>query len=294
MKPERLGDMLIFAKVVEQGSFTLAADLLELSKSAVSKAVSRLESYLGLRLLQRTTRSMVVTLEGQAYYEYCQQIVTQAAAAEAHLGSFRDSPRGMVRITAAVTFGSVQVAPLLARLLKLYPELELELLLDDGQVDLIAEKVDIAVRCGPLPSSGLIARKVSDLPYSVVCSAGYLAGRELPLHPYQLASHQCLWHGACAEKARWHFIEHGKPIVVPVNGRLRVNSSQALIHAMKQDLGIALLPRYQVAAELEAGNLVELLQDFMPPAAPVYLVYAHRQHMSAAVKTCIRFLQEQL
>ena len=140
MKPERLGDMLIFAKVVEQGSFTSAADALELSKSAVSKALARLENYLGLRLLQRTTRSMAVTLEGQAFYEYCQQIVTQATAAEDHLGSLHDTPRGLVRIAAAVTFGSVQVAPLVARLMNHYPDLEVELALDDKPAELIGER----------------------------------------------------------------------------------------------------------------------------------------------------------
>jgi DNA-binding transcriptional LysR family regulator len=294
MKPERLGDMLIFAKVVEQGSFTSAADALELSKSAVSKALTRLENYLGLRLLQRTTRSMAVTLEGQAFYEYCQQIVTQATAAEDHLGSLHDTPRGLVRIAAAVTFGSVQVAPLVARLLNLYPDLEVELVLDDKPAELVTENIDIAVRCGPLQSSGLIARHVSELPHTVVCSPGYLKGRQEPLHPHQLVSHQCIRSGIHTDAGKWQFVEQGKAFTVPVTGKLRVNGSQATIQAIKQDLGIALLPRYQVAQELASGVLCELLGDFMPPATPVYLVYTHRRHMSAAVKTSLEFLQQHL
>lgn len=294
MKPERLGDMLIFAKVVEQGSFTSAADALELSKSAVSKALARLENYLGLRLLQRTTRNMAVTLEGQAFYEYCQQIVTQATAAEDHLGSLHDTPRGLVRIAAAVTFGSVQVAPLVARLMNLYPDLEVELVLDDKPAELIGENIDIAVRCGPLQSSGLIARYVSDLPHTVVCTPGYLKGRQEPLHPQQLVSHQCIRSGFHTDAGKWQFVEQGKAFVVPVTGKLRVNGSQATIQAIKQDLGIALLPRYQVEEELKTGVLCELLSDFMPPATPVYLVYTHRRHMSAAVKTSLEFLQQHL
>jgi len=294
MKPERLGDMLIFAKVVELGSFTLAADALELSKGAVSKAVTRLEDYLGLRLLQRTTRRMTVTLDGQVFYEYCEKIVAQSAAAENHLGSLRDTPRGLVRITAPVTYGSIRLAPLIARLLNQYPQLEVELVLDDKPIELIDGNIDIAVRCGPLPDSGMIARRVSYLPYSLVCTPGYLEGRELPRHPKQLMSNQCLVVGLYPDRAHWHFVEQGSDLYVPVSGRLKVNSSQALVNALKQGLGIGMVPRYQVAQELDAGSMIELLADFIPPPSPVYLVYPHRRHMNAAVKTTLEFFHQNI
>lgn len=175
-----------------------------------------------------------------------------------------------------------------------YPDLEVELVLDDKPAELVGENIDIAVRCGPLQSSGLIARYVSDLPHTVVCTPGYLKGRQEPRHPHQLVSHQCIRSGFHTDAGKWQFVEQGKAFAVPVTGKLRVNGSQAIIQATKQHLGIALLPRYQVASELEAGVFRELLSDFMPPATPVYLVYTHRQHMSAAVKTCLEFLQELL
>ncbi len=294
MMLERLSDMAIYAKVVEAGSFSAAADALDLSKGAVSKAIARLEKHLSLRLLQRTTRRMTVTLEGRAFYDYCQQIVSQAAAAEHHLGSFRDEPSGIVRITAPVTFGSIQVAPLLPELLKTYPELKAELVLDDKRVDMVKENIDLALRCGVLEPNSLIARRISDLPLTMVATPRYLKAHGTPEQPDDLSQHHCLLHGFHAAERQWQLHDQGHPVTVAVSGPFCANNNLALKHALLADMGIAFLPRYQVATEIAAGELTELLADFIPPATPVHLVYRSRLHMSAAMKVTMEFLRARL
>lgn len=290
---ERLSDMAIYAKVVETGSFTNTAEQLALSKGAVSKAVSRLESHLKLRLLQRTTRKMSVTLEGRAFYEYCQEVVEQAAAAEHHLGSLREQPSGRIRITAPVTFGSTRVAPLLPNLLKQYPKLEVELVLNDKRIDLIAENIDVAIRCGVLENSTFIARRLQDLPTILVATPAYLKVHGTPCHPSELAQHQCLT--SSSQDKHWRFQSaNGEGIDITVGGRLSVNNNLALKHALLSDLGIAFTPLYQVTDELAAGQVTTLLDEFMPTPTQVHAVYRHRVHVSAAFKVTLDYLRQHL
>ncbi|SMQ64975.1 transcriptional regulator [Pseudidiomarina planktonica] len=290
---ERLSDMAIYAKVVETGSFTQSADDLQLSKGAVSKAVSRLEAHLELRLLHRTTRKMSVTLEGRAFYEYCQQVVEQAAAAEHHLGSFREQPSGRIRVTAPVTFGSMRVAPLIPELLKQYPQLEVELVLHDKRIDLISENIDIAIRCGVLENSTLIARRLQDLPTILVATPAYLQAQGTPKHPAELSQHQCLT--ISSQDNRWRFRNNtDEALDITVGGRLSVNNNLALKHALLADLGIAFTPLYQVTNELAEGKLVAILDEFMPKPTLVHAVYRHRGHVSAAFKVTLDFLREHL
>ncbi|MEX1222201.1 MAG: LysR family transcriptional regulator [Idiomarina sp.] len=290
---ERLSDMAIYAKVVETGSFTQSADELQLSKGAVSKAVSRLESHLELRLLHRTTRKMSVTLEGRAFYEYCQQVVEQAAAAEHHLGSLREQPSGRIRVTAPVTFGSMRVAPLLPELLKQYPQLEVELVLHDKRIDLISENIDIAIRCGVLENSTLVARRLQDLPTILVATPAYLKAQGTPQHPSELSQHQCLT--ISSQDKQWRLRgTNNEALDVTVGGRLSVNNNLALKHALLADIGIAFTPLYQVTNELADGRLVTILDDFMPTPTLVHAVYRHRAHVSAAFKVTLDYLREHL
>ncbi len=183
---QRLSDMAIFAKVVETDSFTQAAVALQMSKGAVSKAIARLEQHLSVRLLQRTTRQLKLTAEGQAFLSYCQQVVRQADQAEHHLDELRDQPVGIIRISVAVTFGSTIIAPLLPELLQRYPKLQIELDLNDRLVDLVGEEIDVAIRFGKLPSSSLIARPLTRLPIVLVAAPSYLAAQGIPQHPDDL------------------------------------------------------------------------------------------------------------
>lgn len=292
---ERFKDMVIYAKVANLGSFTAAAEQLSIAKGTVSKAIARLESELNLRLLQRTTRTISMTLEGRAYLDYCSEIIRQAEAAENHLGTFRDMPSGIIRVTAPVTFGSVRVAPLLPPLLKRHPELQIELLLEDKRVDLMAENIDIALRCGRLENSSLIARRLSGLPLVMVATPKYLATHTKPTLPEELAQHQCLLHGFHAAERHWQLkVDDNKVIRVAVNGQLRVNNNQALKHALLADLGIAYLPRYQVENELLNGSVVSILDNYMPDETAVHAVYRHRAHLSAAMKATLEYFQDVL
>ncbi|HET8817416.1 MAG TPA: LysR family transcriptional regulator [Pseudidiomarina sp.] len=292
---ERFKDMVIYAKVAHLGSFTAAAEQLGIAKGTVSKAITRLESDLNLRLLQRTTRTISMTLEGRAYFDYCSEIIRQAEAAEHHLGTFRDNPSGVIRVTAPVTFGSVQVAPLLPPLLKRFPDLQIELLLEDKRVDLMAENIDIALRCGNLESSTLIARRLRGLPLVMVATPGYLTSSKPPKQPEELREHQCLLHGFHAVERYWQVQEpDGSTVRIPVRGQLRVNNNQALKHALLADLGIAYLPRYQVEKELESGAVIPILTDFMPAETPVHAVYRHRAHLSAAMRATLEYFQQVL
>lgn len=291
---DRLADMAIYAIVVEQQSFTAAAAHLGLSKSAVSKSIKKLEQELNLRLLQRTTRTMTVTIEGRAFYEYCREMMSQAEAAEQHLGSLRDTPSGIIRITAPVTFGSVQIAPLIPDLLAQYPDIHVDLLLDDKRVDLVTQQVDIAIRCGQLESSSLIAKRLNDLPLVVVATPDFLSKHGTPRHPHELTNYPCLSHSSHMVDRRWSFVENKQEFHVRISGPMNANNNVALKHGLLASLGIAYLPRYQVTEQLASGQLVSLLDDYLPTPTPVHAVYRHRQHLSAAMRATLSYLTERL
>ncbi|EKE77424.1 LysR family transcriptional regulator [Gallaecimonas xiamenensis] len=295
---ERLADMAVFASVVDAGSFSLAAGNLGLSKGAVSKAVSRLEGHLKLKLLHRTTRQLRLTAEGQTCYDYCRQILQSASAAEEHLGELRCEPQGLVRISAPVTYGSLQVAPLLPELMARHPKLQLDLSLDDRQVDLVAEQVDIAVRGGPLASSSLIARPLAPLHIRLLATPDYFARHGRPQHPEDLGRCRnrfpCLTYSSRPGDQQWRFYKGQQHLDVNVASRLAMNNNLALRHCLMAGLGLAYLPTYSLAEELAQGQLETVLEDFMPQPYPVNLVYAERRHLSTAIKATLDFLQDKL
>lgn len=291
---QRLGDMAIFAKVVESGSFTQAAIALGMSKGAVSKAIARLEQHLAVRLLQRTTRQLKLSSEGQAFFAYCQQVVRQADQAEHHLSELRDEPVGTIRISVAVTYGSTVIAPLIPELLQRYPKLQLELDLNDKIIDLVADEVDLGIRFGKLPSSSLIARKLTHLPIVLVASPAYLAAHGVPQHPHDLVHHYCISTNSGGPDSCWEFQEHGKPLQVRTSGPFHTNSNRAAKPTVLSGMGLMFVTRYQVEEELQAGLLVQVLSDYMPKPLPVHLVYPHRTHMKAGLKLVLQYLQSKL
>jgi len=291
---QRLSDMAIFSRVAETGSFTQAAVALQMSKGAVSKAISRLEQHLAVRLLQRTTRQIRLTAEGQTFLTYCQQVVRQADQAEHHLDELRDEPAGAVRISVAVTYGTKVIAPLLPELLQRYPKLRVELDLSDRLVDLVGEEIDLAVRFGRLANSSLIARPLTRLPIVVVASPAYLAQFGIPLHPNDLLQHSCLSTDRSVQGRTWRFLDNGQALEVLTQGPLHANSNRALKPAAVAGVGLMFVTRYQVEDEIRSGKLVPVLTDYMPEMLPVQLVYPHRSHMKAGVKVVMQFLQSRL
>ncbi|WP_157605615.1 LysR family transcriptional regulator [Rheinheimera sp. SA_1] len=288
---QRLSDMAIFAKVVESGSFTQAAAALTMSKGAASKAIARLEQHLAVRLLQRTTRQLKLTAEGQAFLSYCQQVVRQADQAEHHLAELRDEPVGSLRISVAITYGGTVIAPLLPEFLQRHPKLQVELVLEDRLVDLVGDEVDVAVRFGKLANSSLIARPLTRLPIVLVASPCYLATHGIPQHPNDLANHRCISTASSGPEKFWEFLEQGKTITVPTRGPLHTNSNRAAKPAVLNGMGLMFVTRYQVEEEIQAGLLVPVLTDYMPAPLPVHLVYPHRTHMKAGLKLLLQYLQ---
>ena len=293
MALEHLTAMAVFARVVEEGSFSEAARGLGLSKSAVSKQVGRLEDRLGVRLLNRTTRQLSLTEAGTAFYEGCRQLVHDAEAAEAAVTHLAGAPRGTLRVNAPMSFGQEHVAPALPDFLQRYPELSVEMQLNDRTVDLVEEGYDLAVRIGTLPDSSLIARRLAPV-NSVVCAApDYLERHGRPGHPRELKDHQCLIYTYLSWGREWRFKGPEGELRVPLKGRLEINNGDALLAAARQGFGIVMMPTFLAGDDLRAGRLEPLLTDWCREAgAAVYAVFPASRNLSPKVRVFVDYLAE--
>ncbi|MFH7525844.1 LysR family transcriptional regulator [Aeromonas enteropelogenes] len=279
--------MGLFATVVEQGSFTRAAELLGMPKSSVSQKISRLESRLGVRLLQRTTRRLSLTPQGEVYVEHCQGLLTLARSANLAMARLRSAPAGRVRITAPEATGTLLLGPILAEFRALYPEVVLELTLSDDQLDLVGEGYDLALRAAPLKDSSLICRRIGEVARYLVASPGYLARHGMPQRLAELAHHVCLVHTALPV---WPLQEGGwRP-----QGACVSNSLLALRELALHDGGIALLPQHVCESGLASGKLQKILPMIPIPTNPFYLIYPSREHLAPALRSLMDFVAERL
>lgn len=280
--------MAVFAKVVESASFAAAARHFDMSPAMVSKHVSTLEKRLGVRLLNRTTRRVSATEVGQDYYERALRILSDLEDADRAAGNLQTAPRGLLRVTTSVSFGARQLAPLIAEYLAAYPDVSIDLSLHDHYVDLLKERIDLAIRLGTQPDSSLIARKLCAVEMILCASPGYLKANGTPQKPRDLIKHNCLTHPASGV---WTFTDRsGKEEVIRISGRLSANAGDALLALVVKDAGIILAPDYLVGDDLTAGRLVRLLPDYTTRDTPVYAVYPHSQYLSAKTRTFIDFL----
>jgi DNA-binding transcriptional LysR family regulator len=279
--------MAIFARVVEDGGFTAASRGLGLSKAAVSKAVARLEQHLGERLLQRSTRRVTPTELGRTFHGYCQAIVHQADLAEQHLGQLREEPTGMLRMTAPLSFGIARVAPLLPALQSRHPSLQVALILADEVIDLVAERVDLALRAGPLKDSGLIARQVGEVRASIVASPAYLQRHGAPKTPQDLAHHACLRYD---EHVRHWSLGHERS--VPIGRGLAINNTVGQLNAARAGGGLALLADYLTEGDVASGGLVPVLTEFEAVLVPVFAVHPYSRHVPAKVRAAVDYFSE--
>lgn len=295
---ERFADMAVFAAIMETGSFTRAAQQLELSKSAVSKAMARLEEQLQTKLLVRTTRKLSPTVAGLDFYQHCREIVQEADLAFEHIGAMRSTPSGRVTLTAPVNYGATRIAPLMPELLERYPEIDIDLQLTNRVVDLVGEKVDIAIRCGALKDSNFYFRKVAPLSIVLVGSRGYFAQHPKPQHPdelsYKAGVHQCITDSARVADKQWRFYNDGELLQVTVNGRFAVSDNRAMRAALLADLGLAYMPSYSLSEMITTGEIETALDEFMPQPVPVHLLYPERKYTTAAVTVVLDYLQHQL
>ncbi|WP_064118060.1 LysR family transcriptional regulator [Pseudomonas fluorescens] len=277
---DRLASMAAFVMAAEAGSYASAAQRLDMSAQMVAKHVAALEQRLGARLLNRTTRRQSLTELGQAYYERCKHIVSEAEAADSLAQVMNDTPRGKLRISAPVTFGSYSLMPFVTDFLREFPEVEIDLHLTDRAVDLVEEGYEVAFRIGPLATASLTARPLA--PYRlIVCAAPrYLAERGTPQVPADLQQHECLGYAYWSRPVdhEWSFFNGAQVERVPVSSRLHVNESKALLSAAVDGFGIVLGPADFLEPALRRGELVRLLECFEAPSRHMHLLYtAHRQ-----------------
>jgi len=284
---DKLRSMEVFVAVVDAGSLSAAADTFRISPVMVGKHVKFLEERLGARLLARTTRRQHLTEIGAQYLAQCRQILAQVQAAETGAEAMRATPRGKLKITAPVSFGSECLAPLMADYLDAYPEVSLELNLNDRLVDLVEEGYDAAIRIGKLDDSGMVARPLQ--PYAmVICAApAYLEKHGVPHTPDDLARHECLDFVQWARHLRWRL--NGKE-GAREESRFRSNNGQALRVAALHGFGIVMQAEILMAGDIAAGRLLPILADYVPPARPMHLVYARDRQPTPKLTTLIEFI----
>ncbi|MDH3595666.1 MAG: LysR family transcriptional regulator [Rhodospirillales bacterium] len=286
-----LSAMAVFARVVETESFTRAAEELRLSKSAVSKQVSRLEDRLGVRLLNRTTRRLSLTEAGAAFYGGCQKTLSEAEAAEQAVTHLAMAPRGVLRVAAPMSFGFQHVGPALPDFLSACPELTLDLALNDRMVDLVEEGYDVAIRIGVLADSSLVARRLAPSRLVLCAAPGYLAERGRPAAPEDLARHDCASYSYRTAGPEWRFRGPDGLHRVKVSGRLAVNNGDVLLAAALGGLGVVMLPSFIAGGGLRAGGLVRVLPDWrVAEEANVYAVYPASRNLSPKVRVFVDFL----
>jgi DNA-binding transcriptional LysR family regulator len=290
---EVLREISVFVRVVERGSFTAAADQLELSKAAVSKYVSRLERKLGARLLNRTTRRLTLTEAGEALYRRADAALAELAAAQAEVFELTGEPRGRLRVTAPVHLGETILAPVFGAFCRRYPQIMLDLDLDNRIVDLVKGRFDLGVRVTSPPSSSLVARRLAEVRSVTCASPDYLARRGRPQTPAALREHDCLSYSLDRTPSEWHFRKRqGRWLDVRVGGRFRCNNDSALIQAALDGLGVLHCPDLFIAGELRAGRLVPLLQDYDTPVLSLAVVFPTRENLAPKVRVFVNFMAE--
>ncbi len=290
---DRLAAIEAFVRVAEAQSFSEAARRLRSSKSAVSRNVGALESELGVRLFHRTTRSLTLTEAGRGYFERATRILADLEEANLAVGQLQSAPRGRLRVSAPMSFGFLHLAPALPDFLARYPEVAVDLAMNDRFVDLIDEGFDVAVRIGALEDSSLIARRLAPIRRVVCASPAYFEARGLPLSPEDLKGHECLFNSNIASSQEWRFTApDGKSWPVEVKGRLSANNGDALRAAALQGLGIVNLPTFIVGGDLQAGALVTALDEFISQDMAMSAVYPHSRHLSPKVRAFVDFLAD--
>lgn len=288
---DRLTGMAVFAKVVDSGSFAAAARHFGMSPAMATTHVQTLEERLGVRLLNRTTRRVSVTEVGQNFYERCLRILSDLEEAEGAAGELQSAPRGLLRVTAPVSFGTRKLTPAIADYLASYPDVSIDLSLDDPYLDLLEKRFDLAIRLGHLADSSLIARKLCTLATILCASPGYLEKNGAPRTPRDLIGHNCLVYTYATPQRVWTFVDqNGKEDVVRISGRFLADSGDALLALVLRDGGVVLVPDYLVDDDLKAGRLVRLLPEYVTPETAVHAVYPHSRHLSAKTRSFIDFL----
>ncbi len=290
---DTLKRMVVFAHVVESGSFAGAARRLGIARSAVSRHITLLEKNSGVRLLNRTTRRLSLTEAGEIYYQSCTRIIAEAENASQRIRQLQDEPRGSLKIAGPISLGP-QLAEAVSEFTQRYSAMNIELRLDDRVVDMVEEGIDISLRIGWLADSGLIARKICESPRLLCASPDYLERHGSPTTPLQLAQHECIIFTLLPTPHQWAFTRGKSRQVVQVSGRIKTNSVIAVRSLLLSGAGIAPLSRFLIEDALKSGQLVPLLPEYDCGSAGVYAVYQDAHYRQAKVRMFIDHVAKRL
>jgi len=290
-----LTDIAVFVQVVESGSFTAAAERLDISKSVVSKYVTRLEDYLGARLLNRTTRRLSLTEVGRVFYDRSRKGLADIEDAQLEVSRLQAEPRGTLRINVPMSFGILHVAPALPEFQRQYPDLTVDMNLDDRKVDVIEEGFDVSVRISELPDSSLVARRIAPCRHAVVASPSYLEQHGTPRSPEDLHDHNIITYRYQESSNIRHFqSKDTKSISVDVSGSLIMNNSLAIRESIREGIGITRTPTFVVGKDVQEGRLVKVLTGYETLEVEIFLVYPQRRHLAPKVRAFVDFMAERI
>ncbi|WP_185803406.1 LysR family transcriptional regulator [Pontivivens nitratireducens] len=288
---DRLAEMEAFIAVVDQGGFTDAARKLNISKSAISKHVSSLEARLGARLLNRTTRRVSPTEIGLAYYDKAGRVLSEAGDADAMVSAMQSEPRGELRLSVPVGFGTTHVSEAVAAFLLQYPDVSIHMTMDDRFVELVAEGFDLAIRIGNMPDSSLRARKLGAATGLLVASPEYLARRGTPQTIDELAAHDLLHYSNLSTGNFWRLVsETGVEKQVRAGGKLTVNNGESLLRAVEAGLGISSVPTFIIRDSIAQGRTVEILPNVRKPQLGIYAVYPPGRFPQPKLRAFVEFM----
>jgi len=289
---DHLTALKVFRTTAAAGSFAGAARQMGFSAAAISKNIAELEAHLKVRLINRTTRQMSLTEAGAAYFERLSRILDELTEADAALAPMGSSPGGVLRVSAPLTFALTSLSPAIPEFMKRYPNLRLELNLQDSRSDIIGEGYDLAIRGSDrLEDSSLVARKLMTMTHVLCGAPGYFASAGRPAQPEDLKAHECVQFTLSGHANKWTFSRAGRSVAVPIDGRYKVSSSIAVRDALLAGFGLSLIPRIYVEAELACGRLQAVLEDWEADRTPVYAVYPSR-HLPAKTRVFVDFLEE--
>jgi len=289
----------LFVKTVEVGNFSELGRQLHLAPSSISRQINALEEELGVRLLQRTTRNINLTEAGQIYYERANKILSDLDDAQLAITQLQARPKGLLRINVAIPFGERIIVPLIPDFLSLYPEVKIDLSLEDRAIDLVEERVDLAIRIGRLEDSSIVARKLADNRFVVCASQKYIEVHGQPENPEDLSQHNCIVNRNIYNSNTWQFRKGNNSQNISVTGNFQANSGGALYNAMLSNLGIAILPTWYVGEDIKCGRLQWLLKDYdvnlssMIDSA-IFALYPAGQYLPPKVRVFVDYLTEKI
>lgn len=288
---DRLTAMQVFSEVAQRGSFTAAADQLGMTRVMVTRYVNDLEQWLGTRLLQRSTRRISLTASGESCLARCRRMLELSAEIQEGLDQRDQTPKGQLRITTSMSFGIAHLAAAISDYQTRYPEVSVDMLMLDRSVNLIEDRIDLAIRITSELDPGLVARRIAPCRSIVCASPRYIERHGLPESPEDLSRHNCLIYSNFGKKD-WHFFRGDEHVSVQVSGNLSANEATVLTQAMLAGAGVGLQPTYLVGPLIQSGQLLKLLPAWHPPELTIWGVYLSRKHLPASLRTMLDFLTE--